>query len=290
MFAITARPRQKKTSLLGFIMNKVSAKIVCDSTNYQGTRLTTIQIRVPKWLLQEINTHRVFSRSYNSARAIPSKTMRREADFAPLIWIANQPGMSGDTELRGIKLFIASTTWQVLTTTIKLGHWILEFCGLHKQYANRWLEPIVWVDGVISSTDWDNFLKLRNHPSAQPEIGNLAKQIDHLLRDKKPIFLNEGDWHLPYIDVEDLCNHPIEDLRLISAGRCARVSYGFRGTKDSDGDLKRAKKLLSSVPPHVSPCEHIAMSPFNQKEAIEFKSGNFRNWVQFRQIIEARLT
>jgi hypothetical protein len=268
-------------------MNKVYAKIVCDSTNHLNTRLTTIQVRVPKWLLQEINTHRVFSRSYNSARAIPSKIMRREADFAPPIWIANQPGMSGNTEMRGVKLLIASTTWQSLTATVKLGHWILELCGLHKQYANRWLESIVWVDGVITSTDWDNFLKLRNHPSAQPEIRNLAWQIEKLLKGNDPIFLNEGDWHLPYIDVEDLMDYPIDKLRLISAGRCARVSYGFKDTKDSDGDLKRAEKLLNSVPAHVSPCEHIAMAPFNHGDAIEFKSGNFRNWVQFRQIIDS---
>lgn len=271
------------------LINKVSAKIVCDSTNHLNTRLTTIQVRVPKWLLQEINTHRVFSRSYNSARAIPSKIMRRDADFAPPIWIANQPGMSGNTEMRGLKLSIAMATWQALTATVKTGHWILELCGLHKQYANRWLEPIVWVDGVITSTDWGNFLKLRNHRSAQPEIRSLASQIENLLATKEPIFLNEGDWHLPYIDCEDLMDHPIEDLRLISAGRCARVSYGFKDGKDSDGDLKRADKLLNSVPAHVSPCEHIAMAPFSHGEKIEFKSGNFRNWVQFRQIIDSEV-
>lgn len=270
-------------------MNKVSAKIVCDSTNALNTRLTTIQIRVPKWLLQEINTHRVFSRSCNSARAIPSKIMRRDADFAPPVWIANQPGMSGNTEIRGFRLLIASTTWQALTATVKLGHWILELSGLHKQYANRWLEPIVWVDGVISSTDWDNFLKLRNHPSAQPEIRGLAWQIEKLLADNKPDYLESGEWHLPYIDAEDIEIHQIEDLRLISAGRCARVSYGFKDAKDSDGDLRRADKLLNSVPAHVSPCEHIAMAPFHHGEKVEFKSGNFRNWVQFRQMIDSKM-
>jgi hypothetical protein len=189
--------------------------------------------------------------------------------------------------MRGFKLLIASSTWQSLTATVNLGHWILELCGLHKQYANRWLEPIVWVDGVISSTDWDNFLKLRNHPSAQPEIRNLAWQIDRLLTENKPDYLEEGEWHLPYIDDDDIERHPIEQLRLISTGRCARVSYGFRDVKDSDGDLNRAEKLLNSVPPHVSPCEHIAMAPFNHGELIEFKSGNFRNWVQFRQMIDS---
>lgn len=263
-------------------MNKVSAKIVCDSINALNTRLTTIQIRVPKWLLQEINTHRVFSRSYNSARAIPSKIMRREADFAPPIWIANQPGMSGNTEMRGFKLLVASTTWQALTAVVKLGHWILELCGLHKQYANRWLEPIVWVDGVITSTDWDNFLKLRNHRSAQPEIRDLASQIEQLLAENKPDYLDPGEWHLPYIDDEDVVIHNLQELRLISAGRCARVSYGFKDVKDSVSDLKRADKLLTANPPHLSPFEMVAMASGSLES---FKSGNFRDWVQFRQVI-----
>jgi hypothetical protein len=267
-------------------MNKVNAKIVCDSTNHLNTRLTTIQVRVPKWLLQEINTHRVFSRSYNSARAIPSKIMRREADFAPPIWIANQPGMSGNTELRGIKLLIASTTWQALTATVKLGHWVLELCGLHKQYANRWLEPIVWVDGVISSTDWDNFIKLRNHPSAQPEIRNLAWQIEKLLANNEPDFLEPGEWHLPYVDKS--CDGKDfsfgwETYPLISMGRCARVSYGLQSDSNPQSDIDRAQRLLDSDPMHVSPAEHQAKCPLTGEP---FKSGNFRNWEQFRKRIE----
>jgi hypothetical protein len=210
--------------------------------------------------------------------------MRREADFAPPIWIANQPGMSGSTELRGIKLLIASTTWQALTAIVKLGHWALELCGLHKQYANRWLEPIVWVDGVISSTDWDNFLKLRNHPSAQPEIRNLAWQIEKLLTDNEPDFLEPGEWHLPYIDQDGKDFEDDWDSQcLISMGRCARVSYGLQDTSDPEIDIARARRLLESDPMHVSPAEHQAMVQATQKP---FKSGNFRNWEQFRKRIE----
>ncbi len=264
-------------------MNKVSAKIICDNTNQLQTRLTTIQIRVPKWLLQEINTHRVFSRSFNSSRAIPAKTLRKSADFAPHIWIANQPGMSGNTEMRDIKLYIAIATWHSLTAIVKLGHWVLELCGLHKQYTNRWLEPIVWVDGVITSTDWANFLKLRNHRSAQPEIRNLANQIEKLLADNEPDYLEPGEWHLPYIDDEDVALHSLYELRLISAGRCARVSYGFKDVKDSAADLNRAEKLLSANPPHLSPFEMVAMVADTHES---FKSGNFRDWVQFRQVID----
>jgi hypothetical protein len=268
-------------------MSEISAKIICDSTNASGTRLTTIQIHIPKWLIQEINTHRVFSRSFTSSRAVPAKTLRRSADFKPDEWLSNQPGMVGGDELEGVKKLGAIAVWHSLTSVVKFGHWLLELCGLHKQYTNRWLEPIVWVDGVITSTDWDNFLRLRNHPAAQPEIKALASQIESLLATGEPTFLNESDWHLPYVDADDLCSYTIEDLRLISAGRCARVSYGFKDTKDSEGDLKRAKRLLSSDPKHLSPFEHIALVLFDRSGNLaDFKSGNFRNWVQFRQVLD----
>ena len=268
-------------------MSEVNAKIICDSTNAFATRLVTIQIRVPKFLLQEINTHRVFSRSFNSARAVPAKTLRLSANFQPDEWLSNQPGMTGGSELTELKKIGAIVVWNSLTATVKLGHWLLELCGLHKQYTNRWLEPIVWVDGVITSTEWDNFLNLRNHPAAQPEIQELASQIDQLLKSSEPNYLRAGEWHLPYIDEKDIEEHPIEKLRMISLGRCARVSYGFRDIKDSQGDLKRAERLLTSDPAHVSPSEHIALCPVVRGEDYtNFKSGNFRNWIQYRKIIE----
>ena len=265
------------------VRNEVTAKIVRDSENHLQTRLTTIQVRVPKFLLQEINTHRVFSRSYNSSRAIPAKVMRQSADFKPDAWLSNKPGMQGGEELTGWRRYLAIATWQILTALIKLGHRILQFAGLHKQYTNRWLEPIVWADGVISSTDWANFLKLRNHPDAQPEIHQLAMLIERELANNRPDFLNPGEWHLPYIDSEEMTEYDNETLCLISAARCARVSYGFTGKKDLAADLKRASMLIVSEPAHLSPFEHVAQCPFGMNE---FKSGNFRNWTQFRKILE----
>ena len=269
-------------------MSEVSAKIICDSTNAFQTRLTTIQIRVPKFLLQEINTHRVFSRSFNSARAVPAKTLRLSANFQPDEWLSNKPGMVGGAELTGLKKIGAIAVWNSLTATVKFGHWLLELCGLHKQYTNRWLEPIVYADGVITSTDWINFLNLRNHPASQPEIRELASQIDQLLRASESNYLLAGQWHLPYIDADDhASDYSIEQLRMISAGRCARVSYGFKDGKDSAADLKRAERLLATNPIHASPFEHIALAPVaRDKDHTNFKSGNLRNWIQYRKIIE----
>lgn len=259
-------------------MNTISAKIVCDSVNSHGDRLTTIQVRLPKYLLQEIARHRVFSLSFNSARAIPAKVLRQSANYKPKYWCKNQPGMSGGSELTGLRLILVKVVWGILTANTKVGHFLLQSLGLHKQFTNRWLEPIVYVDGVITSTEWSNFIELRCHPAAQPEMQELASIIWGLLVTNKPQLLKEGGWHLPYIDEEDRSIYPLEKLRLISAGRCARVSYGFQDKKNSKGDLARAKLLKESS--HWSPYEHIGLSVNNSCQ-----SGNFKNWGQYRKIL-----
>jgi hypothetical protein len=263
--------------------NKVKAKMVCDSINHLQTRLTTVQVHCPKFLLQEIARHRVFSLSFNSARAIPAKTFRKSADYEPVEWLSNKPGMVGGAEIRGFKRWFAIGTWRNLSVIDKIGHQILEWCGLHKQFTNRRLEGIVWVDGVISSTDWENFKKLRVHPDAQPEFKELATQIKSLLENNSPDYLDPGEYHLPYIDSDDfLDGDSLYDLCFVSSGRCARVSYGFSAVKNSPADLNRAYKLLESKPQHLSPFEHVARCPV---EIENSRSGNFRDWEQFRKII-----
>jgi hypothetical protein len=266
-------------------MHKVSAKIVADSINHFGTRITTIQINVPKFLLQELNTHRQFSRNYNSARAIPAKVMRKSATFTPDEWFSNQAGMTGGKELSGFKRLVASITWQLMTRSTLLGHSVLTWAGLHKQHTNRWLEPIVWAQGVITSTEWANFLHQRNHSDAQPEIRLLAEQIEHLLATNSANYLEVGDWHLPYIDIDDVERFGIDDLLKISAARCARVSYGFKADKNVELDLKRFDMLMSGEVKHWSPCEHQAQVPDTKGH---MHSGNFLNWRQYRKILEHR--
>jgi hypothetical protein len=111
----------------------------------------------------------------------------------------------------------------------------------------------------------------------------LALLIEEELANNVPDLLEPGEWHLPYIDEDDVEEYSIDDLCLISAGRCARVSYGFKDTKETKADIERARKLLSANPPHVSPFENVAQCPYGLNE---FKSGNFRNWTQFRKILE----
>ncbi len=72
------------------------AKILADSINPRGQRLTTMVLTYPRCVHAEFMTHRTFSRNSASSRAIPFEKMiaRIEADpFVPIEWGKNQPGM-----------------------------------------------------------------------------------------------------------------------------------------------------------------------------------------------------
>ena len=48
---------------------------------------------------------------------------------------------------------------------------------MHKQVANRLLEPFMWHTVIVTATEWDNFWNLRCHPDAQPEIRLVAEAM-----------------------------------------------------------------------------------------------------------------
>jgi hypothetical protein len=47
------------------------AKVIADSVSPDGVRLTTLEVTFPRIVLAEFNTHRVFTRSSASSRAVP---------------------------------------------------------------------------------------------------------------------------------------------------------------------------------------------------------------------------
>lgn len=264
--------------------SQVSATIIADSIGSNGIRLTTFQVRVPKFLLQEIARHRVLSLSFNSSRAIPAKMMRERVNTdpcEPLFWGSNRPGMSAESELTGWRLKLAKIIWRSHTKITLLAHYLLEKIGLHKQHVNRKLEADLWVDGVISATDWDNLFELRIHFDAQPEFRELAAILRGLLSFNTPSVLPLSAWHLPYISDYERQIYTSEILRDLSASRCARVSYGLPDF-DYQKDIIRARKLKTSNPPHYSPFEHIAQSMY----LSNYRSGNYRGWHQYRKTIE----
>jgi hypothetical protein len=54
----------------------IQAKIVADSLNPQGDRLTTFIVTFPRIILAEFNTHRMFSRN-SGANTITNSTLQK---------------------------------------------------------------------------------------------------------------------------------------------------------------------------------------------------------------------
>ena len=80
----------------------ISAKVICDSINEQGVRLTTFEIEYPRFILAELNTHRQLSRNSSSSRAIPIKKMLSTVDdnmAVPVYWGNAKSGMQADGEV-----------------------------------------------------------------------------------------------------------------------------------------------------------------------------------------------
>lgn len=159
--------------------------------------------------------------------------------------------------------------------------------GLHKQHANRVLEPYTWHTVIMTATKMRNFYTLRASKMAQPEIQDLAILMAQAHRASVPRTLERGEWHLPYVSDEDV--REVQDghqLARISSGRCARVSYlTHDGKRDLDADLLLANRLQKSG--HTSPFEHPATTADRANSPFGDKGGNFGpEWVQYRKMLE----
>lgn len=270
----------------------IDAKVIADSINPDtGKRITTLAIKIPRIILSEHNTHRSLSRNFSSSRAIPAKKLRKEAwehPFVPIYWGANKSGMSADQQLTGFNLSMAKFSWKLAGKFAVMFHKMMEIVGVHKQTCNRIIEPWMSVVGTITSTEWDNFFRLRYDRNAQPEIIVLAKKIHDAIKASEPT-VPENGIHLPFIDEEERKTFPIDQLIKISVARCCRTSYANCLGKKSqpEEDIKLYHRLLGNG--HFSPFEHIALIPNHGRVAKELQydlQRNFRGWYQLRAFIQ----
>ena len=160
-----------------------------------------------------------------------------------------------------------------------------EYLNVHKQLANRILEPYSWHTVIVTSTEWDNFFALRANAEAQPEIQTIARMTLEAYEASTPQELTEGQWHLPLVQPDEM-GEAIKDpekWRMVSAGRCARVSYETHNNKrDTEADVQLFERLYTSG--HMSPLEHVARPEPGLDENGELLwSGNFRGWHQWRK-------
>ena len=275
----------------------IKADIVCDSIGPSGVRLTTFVLTYPRFIHSEFMTHRVFSRNASSSRAIPVKKsiqMVRDNPVIPLAFTKNKAGMQGGEALTGDQEVAAVAAWLLAREDAIVHAQALADLEVHKQYANRVLEPFSLITVVVTATDWDNFFALRCHPAAQPEICLLATLMWETYSLSTPDKLGNGMWHLPFMDeasikeTKEYCrvNQGFGIIRTIikrSVARCARVSYlNHDGTQATiEQDMQLYDRLLGSVPIHASPAEHQAKAV---KDPNKY-SANFRGWTQYRKTL-----
>ena len=159
-------------------MTQITAKIIADSISViTGIRLTTMELSYHRYIHSEFMTHRMFSRNASSSRAIPIKKLLEQVKNDPMMpihWGSNKPGMQAGEELKGEDLHVAQREWiNAANNAVDTASHLQEL-GLHKQIANRLLEPFLAIKVVVTATEWENFFKLRIHKDAQPEIQELA--------------------------------------------------------------------------------------------------------------------
>lgn len=295
----------------------ITATIIQDSISKGGTRITTYELDYPRFIHAELMTHRMFSRNAASSRAIPVDKMHQniiDNPARPVVWQRNQAGMQSKENLTGGDLEFAKSVWdKAVNTLVNLSKELMA-AGLHKQWANRVSEPVQMMKTIVTLTERDNWYWLRNHEDAQPEIHELAICMMYADMSSVPMKLEYGEWHVPYvyrgkpimhqgIVYSDGAGHvlTLEEAKMVSASCCAQVSY-----RKSDDTLAKAKivfdRLINSEPVHASPVEHQA-TPMNvdiqifgnqtkwepgvthMRRDSSLWSGNFRGWIQYRQLI-----
>ncbi|HNQ20388.1 MAG TPA: hypothetical protein PKI46_04930, partial [Bacteroidales bacterium] len=128
-------------------------------------RITTMVVTMPRIILAEFNTHRMFSRNSASSRAIPFEKMVKSVEenpFIPIAWQKDHKGMQGSeyyTDENSIML-IRNNWLSARNNAIKVAKMLNEK-AVTKQLCNRLLEPFMWHTVIVTATEWENFFALR---------------------------------------------------------------------------------------------------------------------------------
>jgi thymidylate synthase ThyX len=282
----------------------IQAKILLDSLNpINRKRLITWELTYHRFFHAEIMTHRVFSRNAASSRAIPIKKILDEVKTnpaIPLYWGKNQPGMKAREELDDVIQIPRKVVdvcyfhgreengmYKLTDREFARQKWLeardsavehveeMIALNLHKQVANRILEPWMHMTAIVSSTEYENFFALRAHDDAQPEFKVLADAMLEQYNTHIPTELKPFEWHIPFGD--KMPEGASLELKLkIATARCARASYlTFNNEMNVEKDLMIHDSL--SADGHWSPFEHCACATPNG-------TGNFRGWTQYRSL------
>jgi hypothetical protein len=260
----------------------IEAEILTDSVNEAGDRLTTFRLKYPMAIHAQVMTHRVFSRNARSRRAMKPERFADDCDWVPEFYGPAEEGskMHAGPLAHGRdpsigRMWNAARSQAVIAADGMLG------MGCHRFFANVLTSPFAHTDVVLSSTRWAGFFEQRISDAAEPHFRDLAVMMRDAIAAAVPVLMPSHGWHLPMISADEMSQHRTEVLCYISAGRCARVSYGPSMVREWEEDYKLGLSLFDAG--HWSPFEHQA-----RPDLRLFSTCNFEGWSQFRQSIEPR--
>lgn len=254
----------------------IKATVVLDSRSPEGARLTTMELRYPRFIHGEVMTHRQFARNAASSRAIPFAKFTAAVindPVIPLSYGSEKPGMQTGAEIDDPAR--ATEVWFLARDNAVASATELHRLGVHKSLCNRLLEPWQHMVTLVTATEWDNFFAQRCHPDAEVHMRTLAEAMKAAYETSGPVL---RQIHAPYLSPEEGVL-PGEQRKRLSVARCARVSFlQHDGTRDIQKDYGLHDKLKSSL--HPSPFEHVATAATRIHQ-----SGPFIGWKQYRKEI-----
>lgn len=264
----------------------IKATVLAHSISPQGIEFITYEIEYPRIVLAELNTHGMLVRNSASSRAIPFKKMVEQLTARPIRFGQANPGMQdkGEDYDASINGYNVGQWWDLAKkSAIRFATELFE-AGYHKQVYNRLTEPFQMMKTVISGTEWNNFMWLRDHGAADPTIAELARCIKEARALSKPMKLSPGEWHLPYVeslrdDFGDLCYYiedasgvgglralSLDEALKVSSARCAAVSF-----RNEDYGVAKStevfERLVGDERKHASAFQHQA-TPMAQKTTV----------------------
>ena len=222
-------------------MSQIKAEIVGDAISQSGNRITSFLLTYPRIIHSELMTHRVFSRSSSSSRAVKFEKMVEAVEnnpFIPMAWQKAHSGMQGSEYFSNEKeIEFARGAWlearnqalkfaKVLSTgkyyldnhrtgksDEKVESDILVTDGkinVTKQLCNRLLEPFMWHTTLVTSTTYSNFFELRC-----PAYRTPVTQLILPAKSKKECIANHGNKE----NIEKLQNFSNLDWLKINQGQ-----------------------------------------------------------------------
>lgn len=249
---------------------KPTATLIADSlATTTGTRITTIEVTLHRYLLPYLAAHRHLSRTI--------RTTHNDTPAYPARWSSTTPGTTTPGLLPAARTRQARETWDRAHRAARIAAGDLIRQGVHATIANRLLEPFTLVTVTCTTTDWPDVFD-----TPDIDILDTANAIRAAYEPSTPTKLDPGHWHLPYLNDYELHHTGLRNAIHTSALRCAEDVYtGVLVT-----DREAFSRFWRTVPVHLTPLEHLA----TPAAVIDTVKGNLPGWHQLRHLDLAQYT